>query len=872
MNTNIQNLTTIILTTTAKELNNYPQIINSSILDILENTYTYYEILIPILTLSEDDIEKIKKQYPFYIYCIEIKFIENDDLLNGGNKIILNKISGENFLTIDLNKKLSNSDINNINSNLIFDKFWLSKLLKKNKVNTNNIGNFTTTKKHQINKVQKNRELVSIIIPVFNNLHFTKVAIDSILKVSDTSFEIVVINNNSTDGTYEYLEDLRLNFRSQDKTGYCRDFKVINNSENKRFSIACNQGADISEGKFFLFLNNDTKVTEKYLSRFVDTFDNGNSNTNIGIVGAKLIYEDRSIQHCGVSFDEKKFPFHIFRGYDFSFSGANRPREFDTVTAAALMIRKEIFLEVKKFDEEYINCFEDIDLCQKVREKKYTILYNPNVVIYHYESKTPGRKDNENISGKILYKKWYEKIISNNETLYQLEKLTSVFLSKEQGSIIDYKDGGVQKFYEAGIDNLQNKKYHEAIMSFLKIYLLDPENMPHDILNYLITCFKEVGIREKVLFYENKLNPNNKKNIKKDKIEYTKDLSSIIIPVLNNLHYTKNAIAAILKNTDLNDYEIIVINNNSNDGTYEYLENLKKTNYSATNPYCKKIKTILNSAGKSFSGSNNQGANIAEGENLVLLNNDTLVEKDWLNEMLKTRAKNKDCEIVGSKLIYEDRTIQHAGVVFTKETNVPFHFLQFSHFDHPGVNIEREFNSVTAACMLIDHEIYDRVNGFDELYINGFEDIDLCFKVKQLGKKVFYSPKSVVTHFESKTPGRKDHFTHGLTLLSNRWKELIINLNDAKDLYNEFNLDLKVDNIKRRIDIDLLGDMNINRTINEAIEIDFIQDKNYLKVIERLKPIYLLNPNIENKKVKEYLGLAYKYTCNSEKSEFFLNI
>ena len=864
MRKKIKNLTTIILTTTANELADYPSMIKSIISEILESTYSFYEIIIPILNLTNEDIEEIKRIYPFYTFCLEIKFIDNENLLKNGNNIILEMISGENFLTIDLNKSAEGIE------NLKIEKFWLNKLIDEK-----SFGNFRLNNdKYLVNSSKKVRGLVSIIIPVFNNLHFTKVAISSILEVSDTDFEIIIINNNSTDGTFEYLVDLQNNFLRYDKTGYCKNFKVIGNNENKRFSIACNQGAEISSGEYFLFLNNDTKVTKNYLSRFVDTFDEDHS---IGIVGAKLIYEDRTIQHCGVSFDNKKNPFHIFRGYDYSFPSGNVRREYNTVTAAALLIKRSVFNEIDKFDEGYINCFEDIDLCLKARENGYKIIYNPEVLIFHYESKTPGRKNNENISGKLLYSKWFNKIKADDECLYSTANMKSIYSVEEKSSIIDYDNGGVKKLFSVAIEKFDNAKYYESIMDLLKLYMLDPANMAEVVMSKLIDSFKKLNISEKAKFYQNHKEDNdslsNETVIKKQELKnkYVKGLSSIIIPVLNNLHYTKGAITSVLANTVYENYEIIVVNNNSNDGTYEYLEELKNSNYSLNYPNCKDIKIIHNKVAENFSKSNNIGARLAVGENLILLNNDTLVESGWLRELWNTKKNNNKCAIVGSKLIYDDRTIQHAGVVFSKETPVPFHFMQFSHFDHLAVNIEREFSSVTAACMLIDHEIYDNVNGLDESFINCFEDIDLCFKVKELGYKIFYSPKSVVTHFESKTPGRKDHFSLGLNILTNRWSEKISSISDANKLLNEFGLNLNVDNMNRQLNIDFFGDKKIVDIIKEAVEIDYNKNKDYNKVIEKLYPIYLLKPNNCFKEVYKYLGLSYKYLCNEEKADFFLS-
>jgi len=86
------------------------------------------------------------------------------------------------------------------------------------------------------------------------------------------------------------------------------------------------------------------------------------------------------------------------------------------------------------------------------------------------------------------------------------------------------------------------------------------------------------------------------------------------------------------------------------------------------------------------------------------------------------------------------------------------------------VNIRKEFQAVTAACMLVRKEIFEKVRGFDEAFVNGFEDVDLCLKIRQIGKKVVYKPKSCLYHLESQTPGRKKHDNLNVARLATRWK------------------------------------------------------------------------------------------------------
>lgn len=219
--------------------------------------------------------------------------------------------------------------------------------------------------------------------------------------------------------------------------------------------------------------------------------------------------------------------------------------------------------------------------------------------------------------------------------------------------------------------------------------------------------------------------------------------SSIIIPVHNQLHYTKDCLEGLFKTIDLSKVEIIIINNASTDGTDEYLQSLGS-----------KVKVIKNNENLNYSKINNQGAKIASGEYLIFLNNDTLPLPGWYDEIIKEFEEHTETGIQGVKLLYEDGTIQHAGMVFGPMPNsydCPFHAYVQLPADFPYVNIRRQFQFVTGACLAIRSNLFNQVGGFDEGYDFGWEDTDLCMKVNQIGKQVIYNPKSVLYHFESGT-------------------------------------------------------------------------------------------------------------------------
>jgi hypothetical protein len=133
-----------------------------------------------------------------------------------------------------------------------------------------------------------------------------------------------------------------------------------------------------------------------------------------------------------------------------------------------------------------------------------------------------------------------------------------------------------------------------------------------------------------------------------------------------------------------------------------------------------------------------------------------LVTPGWLNALIEAVEEDDKVAIVGAKLLYQDDSIQHAGVVFNKKGKV-YHLYRYFHRDHPAVNKMREFQVVTGACLLIRTPLFLQVGLFDENFINGFEDVDLCLRVRQSGYRIVYNPDCVVYHLESMTPGRGAH-------------------------------------------------------------------------------------------------------------------
>lgn len=237
-------------------------------------------------------------------------------------------------------------------------------------------------------------------------------------------------------------------------------------------------------------------------------------------------------------------------------------------------------------------------------------------------------------------------------------------------------------------------------------------------------------------------------------------LVTIIIPVFNKWQFTYHCLNSISEHTSGIDYEIIVIDNASTDATAQLFKSVRGLTY------------VRNQVNANFAGGNNQGAKIARGKYLMFLNNDTAVTPGWLNALVDELEHNSRTGIVGGRLLYPNNTIQHAGILFGKDL-VPYHAWTRAKRDDPRVTKRKLFPAVTGACLMISKDDYVEVDGFDEKYINGLEDIDLCLKIRDLGREIVYRPDCVVLHYESISSGRFRYAEQNTALFFSRWGDKI---------------------------------------------------------------------------------------------------
>ena len=250
-------------------------------------------------------------------------------------------------------------------------------------------------------------------------------------------------------------------------------------------------------------------------------------------------------------------------------------------------------------------------------------------------------------------------------------------------------------------------------------------------------------------------------------------LVSIVIPVYNHVEYTVCCLASLLKHVPQCSFEVIVVDDGSHDETPNIL------------PAVENIGYCRNEANMGFLRSSNKGATLARGEYLVFLNNDTQVLEGWLDELVNTFQENADVGLVGSKLLYPNGVLQEAGAIMKPDGSAELVGLNGDP-DRPEYNVVREVDYCSGACLLIQAELFKALGGFDDIYAPCYcEDSDLAFRVRKMGKRVLYQPRSVVVHHLSVSTNDSEYAKMPLVarntdIFVRRWSDELKKLNEVR--------------------------------------------------------------------------------------------
>lgn len=222
---------------------------------------------------------------------------------------------------------------------------------------------------------------------------------------------------------------------------------------------------------------------------------------------------------------------------------------------------------------------------------------------------------------------------------------------------------------------------------------------------------------------------------------YEKPLISIVIPVYNQWEFTYRCLHSIRMNSGNISYEILIGDDQSNDKTLHIHE------------YVKNITLVRHDINLGFLKNCNETAKKIRGEYLVFLNNDTAVQKGWLDSLVEILSGDSNAGMVGSKLVYPSGQLQEAGGIVWNDANA-WNYGRMDNPRKPAYNYLKEVDYISGAAIMIRHDLWRTIGGFDERFIPAYyEDTDLAFEVRKHGFKVIYQPRSTVVHFEGISNG-----------------------------------------------------------------------------------------------------------------------
>ncbi|KAF0219374.1 MAG: family 2 glycosyl [Geobacteraceae bacterium] len=552
-----------------------------------------------------------------------------------------------------------------------------------------------TAPSHPVAALEENGELdttplVSIVIPVFNQVAFTRQCLQSILlNPPPLPFEIIVVDDASTDGTQDFLHTC------------CKDeprIRVVRNEANLGFAASCNRGAAIAGGEYVLFLNNDTEPLSDWLSPLVGVLD---KHADIGIVGPKLIFPDRTIQHCGKVWQDSENPSsqpeHIYYRAPADAPHVNKSRDYQMMTGACMLVRKNEFLAIGPFDECYVNGWEDDDLCYAYRAQGKRVFYCAESEVVHHQSKTLGATIHKTLDMLVLYEKKREFCDASGNAVEGNEKVVS-FLDDKLSVNRARFDRNRKRFFD---------KWGNMVV--------------RDDFTYY---------REDGLPLPSRENTASHVPIKPD------SSASIIILTFNSEKTIANCLSSVARHLRPDD-EVIVVDNASEDATVEFVKRFLDGK--------KPFRLMENPTNLGFSAGTNVGIAASNKPLVVLLNPDTIVTENWLDR-LAAHFTAADIGAVGpvSNYVAERQKMQlYMKKELAPDTPVD-EIAGYLYAWNKGSAVETKL--LIGFCMMLRRDVFEKVGLLDEALFLGNDDLELSWRLSVNGCRLKIATDTFIYH------------------------------------------------------------------------------------------------------------------------------
>ena len=570
---------------------------------------------------------------------------------------------------------------------------------------------------------------ISVVIPTYNRqaiLRKTLLAYAS-QTIAPEEFEVLVVDDGSTDETVAMMNRFKAPFT----------LRVLT-QPHQGANAARNLAIRSARGEVIL-ITGDDMIPEPDLLEAHRTFHRRHPDEQDAMLG----FIDWSPEITMTPF--MRFLVEPEGGQQFAFHEVrNGQADFRLFYTSNVSLKRSVLAKQSLlFDPDFTYpAYDDIELGYRLARQGLRLHYNPLGTTCHHHAMTPqgfvNRQRKAGHMAVVLARKHPEL----SATLLDIESIVSR-PAGESEVLLHHWLAAVGELEKPELEALRAIRVNGQ--GFDVQYT---KGVLYPVYHALLQAAYATGVREAMNAVPQPSDGFTKKTY----------VASIIIPVFNKVELTQQCLTHLAEVTQGVEYEVIVVDNASTDGTREFLATLGGD-----------VQIIHNQENVGFAKACNQGARAAHGQYLVFLNNDTIPLQGWLAALVDEVDAHPDVAAVGSKLLYADGTIQHAGVAFSRVFLSPFHVYRLFSADAAVVNRRREFQVVTGACMLVRRERFEAVDGFDEGYRNGFEDVDLCLKIRERGGRIVYQPKSVLYHLESQTPGRKAYERENIQRLLSRW-------------------------------------------------------------------------------------------------------
>ncbi len=563
--------------------------------------------------------------------------------------------------------------------------------------------------------------LISVVIPTWNGKHHLVRCLPSLQSQTLQDFEIIVVDNGSTDGTAVFLQEKFSNVT------------VIALQKNHGFSAAVNKGIAAASGEFIAVLNNDTQADKHWLEQLLRA---ATQNPGAHAFASKILSlaNPSIIDAASDGYSRSGMAWNVGRGNPDG-PQFDEPRWAFGASGCAAFYRRAFLDEVGCFDEDLFAFYEDVDLALRGQLLGRQCLYVPSAVVFHQGGGTL-----KHLSPMHIY------FCSRNAPLVLLKNMPARLLLKNLPVILwTYAKHFVRHLFWKGHTWGVLKGYGSALINFPKT--LRKRKAIQKSRRITDTHLQTMLLSQEELLKKNVIARNA---VTKQPGSLTCYISVILV------HYrTEELLAHCLENLFAGlsqsglSHEVFVIDNGS---SAEKIAPLQKKFTQA--------HWIANSKNEGFAKAANQGLKQAQGKFCLLLNPDCLVSPTCIGQLVKNMETDASFGIAGGRHRFPDGRLQPTAREFPTPWNVftdqlllgkifpNSRWLNGYHLGGWKHDQKREVDQLMGSCLLIRRAVLDQIGPLDERFFMYFEEVDLCLRAKQAGWKIvfFADPDCEVTH------------------------------------------------------------------------------------------------------------------------------